>query len=140
MKPTIFTRTHIWIKKMSTFWLCCSSRKGKRKGKSATPSKVATPTPIQVRSVQFKPLPLENRQDSTHFRFQVCTYTVFILLKENIKRLKYIVIFLVFAHFRKPHIMYCLEFIQCKFKTAHHVVSRIPNPEFRIFFHFSTKL
>ena len=56
---------------MSTFWLCCSSRKGKRKGKSATPSKVATPTPIQVRSVQFKPLPLENRQDSTHFRFQV---------------------------------------------------------------------
>ena len=52
------------------FWLCCS-RKGKNAAKSATPSKIATPTPIKVRSVQFKPLPLENRQDSTHFRFQV---------------------------------------------------------------------
>ena len=60
------------------FWLCCS-RKGKNAAKSATPSKIATPTPIKVRSVQFKPLPLENRQDSTHFRFQVNCYHSFLV-------------------------------------------------------------
>ena len=51
------------------FFLCCSKKVNRHSSKNA-PSSAAAATPIKVKSVQFKPLPLENRQDSTHFSFQ----------------------------------------------------------------------
>ena len=57
---------------LSSFWLCFSGKN--RRLQKSDPSRAAASTPIKVKSVQFKPLPLENRQDSTHFRFQVSMY------------------------------------------------------------------